>query len=196
GGDDMAGDPANAAGRCIALGTVAGSLFAYFDSLSTGWINQAMYPSAIAVGIGTAAMVEFCETFLRSKDRAQVVGAIIASVVWIGLVLVLSQRLPSLSNGLVMLLCASVWAASTDYVTRRWRIAQGRYRFEVALLGALFGTALGLILVVQADAGAERNYWFSALSGVLPGVIIALASLRRRLWTTANNSRRRGFSRR
>src|SRR5690606_37279566 len=95
-GDDVAGDPANAAGRCIALGTVAGSLFAYFDSLSLGWLSQASYPSAIAVGIGTAAMVEFCETFLRSKDRAQVLGVIIASVIWIGLVLVLSQQLTSL----------------------------------------------------------------------------------------------------
>ena len=69
-----------------------------------------------------------------------------------------------------------------DYVTRRWRIAAGRFRIEVAFIGSVFGTLLGLALLVQADQVTERNYVYSALSGILPGMIIAMASLRRRLW--------------
>ena len=41
---------------------------------------------------------------------------------------------------------------------------------------------LGLALLVQADHYTDRNYVYSALSGILPGMIIAMASLRRRLW--------------
>lgn len=127
-------------------------------------------------------MVEFCETFFRSRYRSHVIAAFCATVIWIALVLVVAQKLSGLSNGLVMMLCGSVWASSMDYVTRRWRIAHGRFRLEVALIGAIFGTLLGLALLVQADHVTERNYFYSALSGVLPGMIIAMASLRRRLW--------------
>jgi hypothetical protein len=180
--DDAAGAIFNAFGRSIALGTIAGALFAYFDSLSMGRIHEWMYPSGIAVGIGTALMVEFCETFFRSRYRSHVIAAFTATVIWIALVLVVAQKLSGLSNGLVMMLCGSVWASSMDYVTRRWRIAAGRFRLEVAFIGAVFGTLLGLALLVQADHVTERNYVYSALSGILPGMIIAMASLRRRLW--------------
>ena len=180
--DDVPGAVFNAFGRSIALGTVAGALFAYFDSLSMGRIHEWMYPSGIAVGIGTALMVEFCETFFRSRYRSHVIAAFVATVAWIALVLVVAQKVNGLSNGLVMMLCSSVWASSMDYVTRRWRIAAGRFRLEVAFIGAVFGTLLGLALLVQADHVTERNYLYSALSGILPGMIIAMASLRRRLW--------------
>jgi serine/threonine protein kinase len=180
--EDIPGALFNAFGRSIALGTIAGAIFAYFDSLSMGRIHEWMYPSGIAVGIGTAMMVEFCETFFRSRFRSHVIAAFSATVIWIALVLIVAQKLSGLSNGLVMMLCGSVWASSMDYVTRRWRIAAGRFRFEVALIGAVFGTLLGLALLVQADHVTERNYIYSALSGVIPGMIIAMASLRRRLW--------------
>jgi tRNA A-37 threonylcarbamoyl transferase component Bud32 len=180
--DDAAGAIFNAFGRSIALGTIAGAIFAYFDSLSIGRIHEWMYPSGIAVGIGTALMVEFCETFFRSRFRSHVIAAFVATVVWIALVLVVAQKLSGLSNGLVMMLCGSVWASSMDYVTRRWRIAAGRFRFEVAFVGAVFGTLLGLALLSQADHYTDRNYVYSALSGIIPGMIIAMASLRRRLW--------------
>ncbi len=180
--DDVPGAIFNAFGRSIALGTIAGAIFAYFDSLSIGRIHEWMYPSGIAVGIGTALMVEFCETFFRSRYRSHVIAAFVATVAWIALVLIVAQKLTGLSNGLVMMLCGSVWASSMDYVTRRWRIAAGRFRLEVAFIGAAFGTLLGLALLVQADHVTERNYLYSALSGVLPGMIIAMASLRRRLW--------------
>ncbi len=39
-----------------------------------------------------------------------------------------------------------------------------------------------MALLVQADHVTDRNYLYSALSGILPGMIIAMASLRRRLW--------------
>jgi hypothetical protein len=186
--EDAPGAIFNAFGRSVALGTVAGALFAYFDSLSLARIHEWMYPSGIAVGIGTALMVEFCETFFRSRFRSHVIAAFSATVLWIALVLVVAQKISGLSNGLVMMLCASVWASSMDYVTRRWRIASGRYRIEVALTGAIFGTLLGLALLVQADHDTDRNYLYSALSGVLPGMIIAMASLRRRLWRKGESS--------
>lgn len=186
--DDMAGVIYNAFGRSIALGTIAGALFAYFDSLSMGRIHEWMYPSGIAVGIGTALMVEFCETFFRSRHRSHVIGAFAATVAWIALVLIVAQKLSGLSNGLVMMLCGSVWASSMDYVTRRWRVGSGRFRIEVALVGAVFGSLLGLALLVQADQVTERNYFYSVLSGVLPGMIIAMASLRRRLWRKSDSS--------
>lgn len=185
--EDVPGALFNAFGRSIALGTIAGAIFAYFDSLSMGRIHEWMYPSGIAVGIGTALMVEFCETFFRSRFRSHVIAAFSATVIWIALVLIVAQKLSGLSNGLVMMLCGSVWASSMDYVTRRWRIAAGRFRFEVALIGAVFGTLLGLALLVQADHVSERNYIYSALSGVIPGMIIAMASLRRRLWRKSDS---------
>jgi tRNA A-37 threonylcarbamoyl transferase component Bud32 len=185
--EDVPGALFNAFGRSIALGTIAGAIFAYFDSLSMGRIHEWMYPSGIAVGIGTAMMVEFCETFFRSRYRSHVIAAFSATVIWIALVLIVAQKLSGLSNGLVMMLCGSVWASSMDYVTRRWRIAAGRFRFEVALIGAVFGTLLGLALLVQADHVTERNYLYSALSGVIPGMIIAMASLRRRLWRKSDS---------
>jgi hypothetical protein len=186
--DDVPGAIFNAFGRSIALGTIAGALFAYFDSLSIGRIHEWMYPSGIAVGIGTALMVEFCETFFRSRYRSHVIAAFVATVAWIALVLIVAQKLTGLSNGLVMMLCGSVWASSMDYVTRRWRIAAGRFRLEVAFIGAAFGTLLGLALLVQADHVNERNYLYSALSGILPGMIIAMASLRRRLWRKTDSA--------
>jgi len=44
-----------------------------------------------------------------------------------------------------------------------------------------------LALLVQADHVTERNYIYSALSGVIPGMIIAMASLRRRLWRKSDS---------
>jgi hypothetical protein len=43
------------------------------------------------------------------------------------------------------------------------------------------------MLLVQGDAGG-RNYWFSALSGFVPGLIISIAPLRRSL-TSARGRR-------
>jgi len=52
----------------------------------------------------------------------------------------------------------------------------------VAMLTATLGTLLGMTLLFETDMTTARNYWFSALSGVLPALIIASASLRRRMW--------------
>ena len=69
-----------------------------------------------------------------------------------------------------------------DYITRRFRIAEGRYRMPVAVFAGLFGTLLGLMLLFEVDMGANRNYLYSGLSGMIPAMIIASASLRRRMW--------------
>jgi hypothetical protein len=191
--EDAPGAVFNALGRSIALGTIAGSVFAYFDSLSLARVHEWMYPSGIAVGIGTALMVEFCESFFRSRFRGHIAGAFAMTTLWIAAVLVLAQHLSGLSNGLVVMLCGSVWPTGMDYVTRRWRIAAGRYRIQVAVLSAVFGTLVGLGLLFEADHGAIRNYWFSALSGLLPGMIITMASLRRRLWRRADSPFARMF---
>jgi hypothetical protein len=39
-----------------------------------------------------------------------------------------------------------------------------------------------MTLLFETDMSTARNYWFSALSGVLPALIIASASVRRRMW--------------
>jgi hypothetical protein len=179
---DAPGAMLAAIGRAVALGTTAGTVFAYFDCLSLSRIHEWMYPSGVAVGIGTALLVEFGEYLFRSRFKWHSVAAIMAGIAWIGLVLLIAQRLSALSNGLVLMLCGSIWASGMDYMTRRFRIADGRYRWPVAIAGAAFGTMLGLTLLFEVDMGVQRNYWYSAVSGMIPAMIIASASLRRRLW--------------
>lgn len=169
----------SAVGHAVMLGTVAGVLFAYLDSLSLARLDELMFPTGIAAGIGTALTLEFCEVFFRSRIRRQVVAASAATIFWIAAMLVAAQSLSDYSDGLVMMLCGSVGACATDYVTRMWRIAEGRYRIQAVIFGALFGSLLGLMLLVGGDT--PRNLWLSALSGFLPGLIIAVASLRRGL---------------
>jgi hypothetical protein len=67
-----------------------------------------------------------------------------------------------------------------------WRIAEGRYRLRAAVLGAFSGSLLGLLLLVGSEGAVERNLWLSALSGLLPGLIISIGSLRRRLKAKVN----------
>jgi hypothetical protein len=67
-------------------------------------------------------------------------------------------------------------------VTRRFRIGEGNHRWSVAFVAAAFGTLLGMTLLFETDMTTTRNYWFSALSGMMPALIIASASLRRRMW--------------
>jgi hypothetical protein len=180
---DMADAVFSALGRSIVLGSVAGAAFVALDSLSLSRVAELAYPSGIAAGIGTALILEFCETILRSKSVTNIIAGVLASVLWIGTVLFLSQtqKGSGFSDGLVMMLCGAVGASATELVTRRWGgSAAGRYRLQAALAGAVFGSLLGLMLLVQSDV-AGRNYWFSALSGFVPGMIISIASLRRSL---------------
>jgi hypothetical protein len=172
----------NALVRSIALGTIAGALYAYFDSLSLGALHAWMYPAGIAVGIGTAVFIEFGESFLRSRFKAHLFATFVALIVWITAVLLVAKNLSGLSCGLIMLLCGSTWATAMDHITRRFRIAEGRYRVHVAIAGAIFGTAFGLMLLMQADLSIGRNYWYSFVSGLVPALIISVSSLRRRLW--------------
>jgi len=178
---DMADAVFSALGRSIVLGSVAGAAFVALDSLSLTRASDLAYPSGIAAGIGTALILEFCEAILRSKSITNIIAGVVASVLWIGTVLFLSQKGSGFSDGLVMMLCGAVGASATELVTRRWGgSAAGRYRLQAALAGAVFGSLLGLMLLVQSDVGG-RNYWFSALSGFIPGMIISVASLRRSL---------------
>jgi hypothetical protein len=171
----------NSLSQAVILGAAAGALFAYLDNLSLGRFNEMMYPTGVAAGIGTALTLEFCEVFFRSRIRQQIVASSAATILWIAAVLIVAQGLSDFSLGLVMMLCGSIGACATDYVTRIWRLAEGRYRLRAAALGATFGSLLGLMLLVGSDPGVPRNYWLSALSGLLPGLIISIASLRRRL---------------
>jgi len=171
----------NALGQAMALGTMAGASFAYFDSLSLGRLDEMMYPAGIAAGIGTALTIEFCEIFFRARMRPQIFASSAATIIWIALVLITAQHMSDFSQGLVMMLCGSIGASATDYVTRMWRIAEGRYRLQVAIVGAICGSVLGLMLLMGSEGDVQRNYWMSALSGLVPGLIISIASLRRRL---------------
>ena len=179
---DVPGAILAAIGRAVVLGTTAGTVFAYFDCLSLSRIHEWMYPSGVAVGIGTALLVELGEYFFRSRFRWHTFAAFTTAVLWIAIVLLVAQRLSALSNGLVVMLCGSIWASGMDYITRRFRIAEGRYRMPVAVFAGLFGTLLGLMLLFEVDMGANRNYLYSGLSGMIPAMIIASASLRRRMW--------------
>ena len=181
--DDVPGATFNSLSRAIALGTIAGAMFAYLDNFSLARINGLMYPSGIAAGIGTALIIEFCEAFFRSRFRMHIVAALSATVLWIAVVLFVAQSLSGLSHGLVMMLCGSMGASGTDYITRRWRVAEGRFRLQTAIAGALFGSMFGLLLLAGSPTIAERNYWLTVLSGLVPGMIISMASLRRRLWS-------------
>jgi len=179
---DVPGAFFTAIGRALVLGTSAGTVFAYFDCLSLARIHEWMYPSGVAVGIGTALLVEFGETLFRSRFRWHSIVAIVTGILWIAAVLMVAQKLSPLSNGLVIMLCGSIWASGMDYVTRRFRIGEGNHRWGVAMVTATLGTLLGMTLLFETDMTTARNYWFSALSGVLPALIIASASLRRRMW--------------
>lgn len=180
------GEPAplaafNAMGRAVALGTLAGVSFAYLDSLSLARLDELMYPAGIAAGIGTALTIEFCEVFSRARFTRQIVAAAAATIIWIAVVLIVAQRMSEFSEGLVMMLCGAVGASATDYVTRMWRLGDGRYRMQAAFIGAVCGSLLGLMLLAGSENDGGRNYWMSALSGLVPGIIISIASLRRRL---------------
>ncbi len=179
---DMADAVFAALGRSVGLGSLAGGAFVALDSLAKPVPGgELAVASGMAAGIGTVLILEFCEAIFRSKSLTNIIFGVVASVMWIGTVLFLSQRGPGFSDGLVMMLCGSVGASATELVTRRWGgNAAGRYRLQAALAGAVFGSLLGLMLLVQSDAGG-RNYWLSALSGLLPGLIISIASLRRSL---------------
>jgi hypothetical protein len=179
--DDVPGATFNSLSRAIALGTIAGAMFAYLDNFSLARINGLMYPSGIAAGIGTALTIEFCEIFFRARMRPQIFASSAATSIWIALVLITAQHMSDFSQGLVMMLCGSIGASATDYVTRMWRIAEGRYRLQVAIVGAICGSVLGLMLLMGSEGDVQRNYWMSALSGLVPGLIISIASLRRRL---------------
>jgi serine/threonine protein kinase len=176
---DMADAIFSALGRSIVLGGVAGAAFAALDNLSLSSTPDLAYPSGIVAGIGTALILEFCEAIFRSKSITNIIAGVAATVLWIGLVLFWSQKGFGVSVGLVMMLCGSVGASATELVTRRWggNVA-GRYRVQAAVAGAVFGSLLGLMLLVQSDVGG-RSYWWSALSGFIPGMIISFASLRR-----------------
>jgi tRNA A-37 threonylcarbamoyl transferase component Bud32 len=176
----------NSIGQAIALGTMAGALFAYLDSLSLSRLDELMYPSGIAAGIGTALTIEICEFFSRARFHRQIMAASVATILWIAAVLIVAQRMSAFSEGLVMMLCGAIGAGATDYVTRMWRIAEGRYRLRAAVMGAFSGSLLGLLLLVGSEGAVERNLWLSALSGLLPGLIISIGSLRRRLKTKVN----------
>lgn len=177
----------NALSQAVILGALAGALFAYLDSLSLSRLDEMMYPMGIAAGIGTALTLEFCEVFFRSRIRQQIVASSAATILWIAAVLIVAQGLSAFSLGLVVMLCGSIGGSATDYVTRMWRLAEGRYRLQAATLGAAFGSMVGLMLLAGSDSGMPRNYWLSALSGLLPGLIISIASLRRRLKGKATN---------
>ncbi len=180
--DDAAGAIFNAFGRSIALGTIAGALFAYFDSLSIGRIHEWMYPSGIAVGIGTALMVEFCETFFRSRYRSHVIAAFIATVVWIGLVLVVAQKLTRpqqwpgddvvrLGVGQQHGLRDASLADRRRQIQIRGVIRRRRVRYAARTWRCW----------CRRITSPTAIYLYSALSGILPGMIIAMASPRRRL---------------
>jgi tRNA A-37 threonylcarbamoyl transferase component Bud32 len=178
---DMADAVFVALGRSAILGSLAGGAFVALDSLAQPRVTESAVASGIAAGIGTVLILEFCEAIFRSKSLANIIAGVVASILWIGTVLFLSQRGSGFSDGLVMMLCGSVGASATELVTRRWGgNAAGRYRMQAAIAGAVFGSLLGLMLLVQSDVGG-RNYWFSALSGFVPGIIISLTSLRRSL---------------
>jgi len=181
--DDAPDASFNALSRAIALGTIAGAMFAYLDNFSLARINGMMYPGGIAAGIGTALIIEFCEAFFRSRFRMHIFAALAATVLWIAVVLFVAQSLSGLSHGLVMMLCGSMGASGTDYITRRWRVAEGRFRLQTAVAGGVFGSLLGLLLLAGSPTIVDRNYWLTVLSGLIPGMIISMASLRRRLWS-------------
>jgi hypothetical protein len=152
-----------------------------------------MYPSGIAAGIGTALIIEFCEAFFRAR-RMHIAAAMMATMLWIAVVLFVAQSFPGLSHGLVMMLCGSMGASSTDYITRRWRVAEGRFRLQTAIAGGVFGSVLGLLLLAGSVNASDRNYWLTVLSGLIPGMIISMASLRRRLWSNRATTRERARS--
>jgi hypothetical protein len=175
---DMADAMFNALGQALLLGSVAGGVFGYLDSVAQPNPPPLIYPSSIIAGVGTVLILGFCETILRSKSVANLTLGAVGSILWIGTVLFFSQH-PGYSNGLVMLLCASVGASATELVTRRWGgNSAGRYRVQAAFAGGVFGSLLGLMLLVQSGL-AGRNPWLTALSGFVPAMIISVAALRR-----------------
>jgi tRNA A-37 threonylcarbamoyl transferase component Bud32 len=177
---DMADAVFNALGQALLLGSVAGGVFGYLDSVAQATPPALIYPSSIAAGIGTVLLLGFCEVVLRSKSVTNMIFGAAASILWIGTVLFFSQH-EGFSNGLVMLLTGSVGAGATELVTRRWGgNSAGRYRVQAAIAGGVFGSLLGLVLLVQSHMGA-RNLWLTALSGFVPAMIISIAALRRSL---------------
>jgi tRNA A-37 threonylcarbamoyl transferase component Bud32 len=176
---DMADAVFNALGQALLLGSVAGGVFGFLDSVAQPNPPPLIYPSSIIAGVGTVLLLGFCEVILRSKSALNMTLGAMASILWIGAVLFFSQH-PGF-NGLVMLLCGSVGASATELVTRRWGgNSAGRYRVQAAIAGGVFGSLLGLVLLVQSDVGS-RNLWLTALGGFVPAMIISIAALRRSL---------------
>jgi tRNA A-37 threonylcarbamoyl transferase component Bud32 len=180
---DMADAVFYVMGQAFLLGTVAGGVFGYLDSAAQSPEALAkislIYPKSIAAGVGTILVLRFCESILRTRTATSIALFSAVSILWIGTVLFFSQH-PGYSDGLVMLLTGTVGASASEAVTRRWGgSSASRYRLQAAIAGAVFGSLLGLMLLVPS--AASRNLWLTALSGFVPAIIVAVAGLRRSL---------------
>ena len=158
------------------------------ESVYSSWLDHCFarptteltYPTSIAAGIGTVLVLEFVEAICRSKSLPNIVAGFVLVVLWIGIVLLLSQVGPGFSDGLLAMLCGSFGASAAELVTRySGDRGAGHYRFQATLAGAVFGSLVSLMLLSQGNG--ERSLWFTGLSGVIPGLIISMGQLRRSL---------------
>lgn len=176
--------------RSLCYGALVAFAFAYYEVLEWNTfspefaktLNPTLWKS-FGMGIGAVLALELSEELIISGVSIKIVGVLAPVLIFlaggVGGMLTPSEEIIGSSS--IMMFFGIVGCAVGGYGAKRSKNESRVLRFAGACTGSLIGAILGLLILILAEdwgsRGSSAIYWYTFLSGVLPGSVVSIRAV-------------------
>ncbi|MCB1725505.1 MAG: toll/interleukin-1 receptor domain-containing protein [Gammaproteobacteria bacterium] len=190
--------------RGVMFGVLAGVAFAYFDNLAWNIFSPPFakplshdLPEAIGIGIGAVLALEVAELLFKAGVSAKILAFIApVLIVFVGGTggALLKTGSTVVGSSQIMIELAVLGCGAGVFAAGRYTAGSKAARVLWALGGSALGALGALLILLLSDnwgrQGSAEIYWYTFLSGMLPGLLLSAREILRKPGERSGGQRR------